>query len=91
MSHVRVKTKYNVEAAYGSTEEQTLYVHHNNSSDYVTVYDNEGKELFSFDDTMRNNLLDAIVRAAGPVNHGELPEGVEYMNEQDWEFISKRS
>lgn len=83
MSHIRVKKTYLEEGHYGSVVEQTLYVHHNLTCDYVSVYDSEGKLLFSFGDTIKNNMFDAIVRAAGVINHGEFPEGVEYMDEQD--------
>ena len=42
MSHVRVKTEYQVEGAYGSTEKKILYAHHNNSCDVVTFFDEDG-------------------------------------------------
>lgn len=87
MSHIKIKTKYVEEGEYWSAIERTLFVHHNLVSDYVTVYDESGKVIFTFNDTMRNNLLEAIKRTAGPVKHGELPEGVEYMDDQDCEKI----
>lgn len=87
MSHIKIKTKYVEEGEYWSAIERTLFVHHNLVSDYVTVYDENGKVIFTFNDTMRNNLLEAIKRTAGPVKQGELPAGVEYMDDQDCERI----
>lgn len=89
MSHVRVKTKYYEEGPYGSEIERTLFVHHNNSTDYVYVYDDEGKCILSFNDTIKNNLYDAIVKAAGVVNHGELPDGLEYMAPEESDIVNK--
>lgn len=83
MSHRRVKTKYVEEGGYWSINEKTLYVHHDMASDYVSVYDESGKLMFTFNDTMRNNVYDAIVRTAGPLNFEQLPEGVEPMDEED--------
>ena len=60
MSHIRVKTEYDVEEPYGSTEKQVLYCDHNNSSDYVTFYDQNGGWLFCVEDTRDNNMLAAI-------------------------------
>jgi len=87
MSHIKVKTKYVEEGEYWTAIEKTLYVHYNLVSDYVTVYDDSGKVLFSFNDTMRNNLYSAILRSAGPVKQGELPEGVTFMDETDCKKI----
>ena len=46
MSHYRLKTKYNTEGAYGSTEENEVFAHHNLSCDYVTFYDENGELYF---------------------------------------------
>lgn len=84
MSHIRVKTEYNVETEYGALEKRTLYAHHNNTCDVVTFYDENGKELFSFDDTIENNLMDAINRLCIPHNSpNNFKDGVEYMNAED--------
>lgn len=87
MSHIRVKTKYNVEGSYGTIEERVLYSHHNNSCDVVTYYDENGKVLFCVEDTTQNNLLDAINRLYVPqkLTGNELYEGIEYMDLQDCE------
>lgn len=83
MSHIRVKSKYIEEGSWGSEIEKTIFVHHNLSCDIVTVYDENGNTIFNFSDAVKNNLYDAIVRSAGVVNHGELPNGVEYMDDDD--------
>ena len=84
MSHLRVKTKHEVQGPYGSTELRVLYAHHNNSSDVVQFFDHNGKFLFSVDDTTKNNLFDAINRLYTPQRRdGELNEGIEYMDSVD--------
>lgn len=85
MSSVRVKTEYHIQGAYGSTEKRTLYARHNNSCDVVTFYDEDGAYLFSVEDTMDNNLMDAINRLYTPHKNtsGELAEGVQFMDADD--------
>lgn len=87
MGSLNVKIKYNEEGAYGSVDEKTLYVTHSRSSDYVSVYDNEGKMLFCYDGTMNNNILEAIISACSPyllndADNGFRP-GVELMTSED--------
>lgn len=91
MSHYRVKTKYNVEGAYGSVEERTLYAHLNLSCDVTTFYDEDGSYLFSVEDTMDNNLLDAIKRLFAPhkdLRSMDLLDGVEYMTPEECKKLS---
>ena len=87
MSHYRLKTKYNEEGAYGSTEEHTLYAHHNLSCDYVTFFDEKGNVIMSIPDTLDNNLLDAINRIYNPFSDvkedKKYADGIESMNEED--------
>lgn len=85
MSHFKLKTKYNEEGAYGSTEVKTLYAHHNLSCDYVTFYDDNGNFIMAIPDTIDGNMLDAINRLYAPFKNPsiELVEGVERMNEND--------
>lgn len=84
MSHLRVKTEYQVSGIYGSTETRTLYAHHNNSCDVVTFFDEDGMDIFSVEDTMNNNLMDAIYRLYAPrKNNGELKDNVQYMDVDD--------
>lgn len=62
MSHSRIKTTYNTEGNYGSTETHTLYADHNDCADYVTFYDETGAIIMTVPDTIDNNILDAINR-----------------------------
>lgn len=66
MSSYTVKTTYNTEGDYGSTEKHTLYANHNNSSDYVTFFDEKGERILTVPDTLDNNILDAINRLYAP-------------------------
>lgn len=84
MSHTRVKTTYNVEGAYGSTETKTLYCHHNHSNDSITFYDEDG-EIYPmiFNEWVSgNDLWDAMNRLwypyKGDWGRSELKDGVEY-------------
>lgn len=83
MSHTRVKTTYSTEGAYGSTEEHTLYCHHNHSCDVVVFYDDKGEVhdmVFESWET-GNSLWDAMNRLWFPFKekwNGELKEKVEY-------------
>lgn len=79
MSGFVVKTTYKTEGAYGSTEDNILYAKHNNSSDYVTFYDEDGDYMFTVPDTIDNNLFDAIKRLYSPISKNELIENVEYV------------
>jgi hypothetical protein len=86
MSHYRLKTKYNVEGSWGTTEEKILYAWHNLSCDYVTFYDEDGEFIMTVPDTMDNNLLDAINKLYMPfANRGNniIAKGVEYMDGED--------
>lgn len=56
------KVKYNDVGNYGSTDVKTLYCGYNRSCDVTTIYDEDGSVLFSFDDTLDNNLFDAITK-----------------------------
>jgi len=82
MSSELIKTKYKSTCdIYGSTEERTLYCKHNNSSNLVTFYDEDGSILFIVEDTMNNNLFDAITRLYLP--HKGIEDGVEVMTNDD--------
>ena len=48
MSSTYKKIKYEQEGSYGSTEKKTLYVHFNNTSDYITFKDEDGDTIFGF-------------------------------------------
>lgn len=60
MSHYRLKTTYNEEGPYGTTEEKILFVEHNLSTDRVSFFHEDGSLIFSVPDTISNNILDAI-------------------------------
>jgi len=83
MSHYWVKTEYNEEGAYGRVDKKMLYAHINNSCDIVSFYDDKFNYLLSVEDTMENNLLDAINRLFAPHervdNKYVLDKQVEYM------------
>lgn len=85
MSHDRLKTTYKTQGAYGSTETHTLYAKHNHCSDLVSFYYEDGELIFTVEDTMQNNLFDAIERLYMPFR-GEgnvLDPMVERMTEED--------
>lgn len=87
MSSIRVKTKYNTEGPYGTTEEHTIFANHNNSSDYVTYYDEDGTILLVVPDTIDNNILDAIIKLYVPHTTSnlevKLKDGIEVMTADD--------
>jgi len=91
MSHLRVKTKYNTEGSFGSTEEKTLYAHHNLSSDYVTFYDDDGDVIMVVPDTIDNNVLDAINRLYDPYegNGRKLKQDINQMSSEEMKTIIK--
>ena len=83
MSHTKVKTIYEVMGSYGSTENRTLYCHHNHGGDTVTFYNARGEiESMNFDSwSPGNDLWDAMNRLWDPFKDewgGELKDGVEY-------------
>jgi hypothetical protein len=85
MSHIRLKTKYTTEGPWGTTEEHTVYAHHNLSCDYVTFFDEKGEYILCVPDTIDNNLLDAINRlyASSTETKNNTSEDVEYMDASD--------
>ena len=91
MSHTRVKTTYEVEGAYASTDTKELYCHHNHSCDCVTFFDDKGDvESMAFQSwsSCDNDLWDAMNRLWFPFKdewYGELKDGVEYYHVPPWE------
>jgi hypothetical protein len=76
--------------AYGAVDKRTLYVHHNHSCDIVTFYDEKGNYILSVEDTMDNNLLDAIKRLYQPYvdfYDDKYVEGVERMTPEESKII----
>ena len=96
MSRTCYKTTYNETGPYYSTLKKTMYVEHCHSSDTVSFYDEEGRMLLCVEDTVENNMLDAINRLYGPFkkNDGEeLKEGVEKIFKKDipdWDAANPR-
>jgi hypothetical protein len=96
MAHQYFKTKYKEEVHYGAgcyEEEHTLYVHHNESCDIVSFYDDKGNCVLSFTDTLRNNIFDAIQRLNFPYKEewfGELLDDVEMLNADDHKILDER-
>ena len=86
MSQTRVKTKYEVSAPWGATEERTLYCVHYHGSDTVSFYDEEGNVVpmvFEHWSMKGKDLWDAMNVLWSPYkNHtsDELEDGVEHFN-----------
>lgn len=83
MSHTRVKTTYNIQGAYASTETVELYCHHNHSCDIVLFYNKDGSvvDMVFGEWVSGNDLWDAMNRLWYPYKNewgGELKDGVEY-------------
>lgn len=90
MSHTRVKTIYEVQGYYNSTEIVELYCHHNHSSDITTFYWKDGEVVnMVFQEWSRDNdLWDAMNRLMFPFKdkfNGELKDNVEYYSIAPWE------
>lgn len=90
MSHTRVKTTYSEQGAYDSTEQRTLYCHHNHSCDFVTYYNEDGSvaSMVFNDWDSGNDLWDAMNRLWYPYKdkwHGELKDKVELYGIPPWE------
>ena len=59
------KVSYNEVGNYGEIESKTLYCGYNRSCDVTTVYDENGEVILCFDDTLGDNLFDAILKLCG--------------------------
>lgn len=74
------KVNYNEVGNYGEIESKTLYCGYSRTCDIATVYDENGEVIFCFDDTLGDNLFDAIVKLCGnnwetesePLTHEEF-------------------
>jgi len=95
MSHTRVKTTYEVEGPYASTEIVTLYCHHNHSCDCVTFFDSKGNVesmVFCEWSIDHNDLWDAMNRLWFPFKDEwgkELKDNVEYYYGEPWKEIDE--
>lgn len=90
MSHLRIKTEYNEEGAYGATEKHALYAHHNLSCDQVSFYNEKGECILTICDSVSNNLLDAINRLNFPHKdiHGTLNDNIQCMTAEDFKIVN---
>lgn len=94
MSHTLVKTTYKEEAEFGNTATRTLYCDHNHGTDSVIFYDEHGHVMEMVFCSLRsgNDLWDAVQRLWQPHVEfwaGELREGVEYYNEDEFNALRK--
>lgn len=93
MSHYYLKTEYQEEEYYSggmNYVKKKLYAWHNNSCDIVTIRDEAGNTILSFNDTVDNNILDAINRllwAWDDARESKLTEGVEHMEYEEHKKI----
>ena len=87
MSHTRVKTTYEIEGPYGSTDYETLYCDHNHTSNIVTFYDQDGEistMCFQEWSPTQNDKWEAMLRLMYPfidnnwLKPRELKPGVEF-------------
>lgn len=83
MSHLRVKTTYEVMGIYGCTDIETLYCHHNMSCDCVTFYNSKGEvqDMVFMEWSNGNDLWDAMNRLWFPFKDEwgkKLKDNVEY-------------
>ncbi len=85
MSHDRIKTTYQTQGAYGITKTHTLYARHNHCSDLVSFFYEDGELILTVEDTMQNNLFDAIERLYMPYvgEDFKLDPMVEQMDAED--------
>tara|TARA_R110000765_G_scaffold26628_2_gene64891 strand:- start:3108 stop:3398 length:291 start_codon:yes stop_codon:yes gene_type:complete len=89
MSSYYLKTKYFDEEMIGpgavDNVEHTLYAWVHNTCDIMTYYDeNFENPSLCFNDTVRNNIVDAIVRLDGPWKDSQnLAEGVEHCTPEE--------
>lgn len=85
MSHNYRKIKYEEEGPYGSTEEKYLYVDYNATSDYTTIYGNEGQYLITLSEWGNFSMEDAMVTIISNFSDPKL----EYLGEGEYEKIFK--
>lgn len=84
MSHTRVKTTYEQQGEWASTEERELYCHHNHSTDITSFYEDDGSVAnMIFQEWGNNDKWDAVVLLWSPFKQGwsgELKDGVRRWN-----------
>lgn len=80
MSHTRVKIKYEEEGPYASTTEETLYCHHNHTSDIVSFYYGDGDYMVAINEFSSNNLWTAMEKL---MYYKKNEDEVEYWDAED--------
>ena len=95
MSHTRVKTTYDVQGNYGSTEQWVLFCDHSHTSDHVNFYDEDGSvtEMSFGEWSDGNDLWEAMNRLFYPFENNDwtssnkkLKDGVEFYGVAPWEI-----
>jgi hypothetical protein len=81
MSSTCKKIKYKEEGAWGSTTEHTLYCIANGVSDYTSFYYENGELIFSFPDTMDDNIFEKMVEM---INKWKDNPNIEKMTMEDY-------
>ena len=76
MSQDRDKINYNEEGPFGSTNVRTLYCIRDGVSDYTSFYYDNGELIFSFPDTINNNIFEKMVEM---INNWETNPNIEKM------------
>lgn len=61
MSQERDKITYIEEGSYGHNSERTLFCVRDNVSDYTSFYYDDGELIFSFPDTINENIFEKMV------------------------------
>lgn len=89
MGQTRLKTTYNEISLYGATEQKTIYLRYNSSCDIVTILDENGCNVFSFDDTMDNNMFDAIQKLLQSYCNNDLLPDVFCIDESDRRILDE--
>jgi hypothetical protein len=84
MSHLRTKIEYEQPGSYGSTEKRMLYCHHNLSADCVTVYDDKGEVIFSYEEWGKRDFYHQLIKLLTCSTPSSDETGdVQYMDLED--------
>lgn len=90
MSYTRVKTTFEQEGGYGSTDTIEIYCLHDNSRDITIFYYADGTvvDMVFQEWSSGKNKWDAVAKLMLPFkddNYEELQDGVEYYTYAPWE------
>jgi len=87
MSNIYKKIQYVTQGPYGSTEYKNLYVHFQNSNDFIRVLEEDGNVLFSYNEWGVGDELDlgqAIIKVLTGNNND-----LECLTEEEMKKIFK--